>query len=129
MGLLNTYIIDLENNKDILTERDKMFLGVIPMLIKESQKYINLIKTKDELEDIENSLVEFCCKCIDMYNKNKGAKFSTYLAIRLQDFNNDFISKYYGVKTTRTQIKNHREKYGEDLKIYFDSYEDAIRNL
>ena len=129
MGLLNTYIIDSENNKDILSERDKMFLGVIPMLIKESQKYVNIIKTKDELEDIENSLVEFCYKCIDMYKAGKGAKFSTYLSIRLQDFNSDFIGKYYGVKTTRTQIRNYREKYGEDLKIYFDSYDDAIKNL
>lgn len=129
MGLLNTYIIDLENNKEILSERDKMFLGVIPMLIKESQKYTNLIKTKDELEDIENSLVEFCYKCIDMYKPSKGAKFSTYLSIRLQDFNSDFISKYYGVKTSRTQIKNYRNKYGEDLKIYFASYEDLMNNL
>ena len=129
MGLLNSYIIDLENNKELLSNRDKLFLSVIPMLIKESQKYINIIKTKDELEDIENSLVEFCYKCIDAYNKNKGAKFSTYLSIRLQDFNCDFISKYYGVKTTRSQIRNYREKYGEDLKIYFDSYDDVIKTL
>lgn len=126
MSLLNMYIRDLQNNENFLNDRDRMFLGVIPMLIKESQKYISLVKTKDEFEDVENSLVEFCYKCIDTYSPDKGAKFSTYLSIRLMDFNNDFITKYYGVKTSRSQIRQYRKKYGEDLKLYFDVLDDII---
>lgn len=124
LSILNNCLEQM--NYDELNERDKMFYGVIPMLIKESKKYIGLTKTKDEIEDIEQSLIEFCYKCIDSYNFSKGAKFSTYLNLRLRDFNSDFITKYYGIKTSRVQIRQHKEKYGTELRIYFDSIENLV---
>ena len=122
MGILNECLDKMIY--DELTERDTMFYGVIPMLIKEAKKYTGLTKTKDEMEDIEQSLIEFCYKCIDSYKKDKGAKFSTYLNLRLRDLNCDFITKYYGIKTSRVQIRQHKEKHGTDLRIYFDTIDD-----
>ena len=121
MKLLMLYKTELEEEKcnGTINKEHDMLLSVFPMLIKESQKYTNLVKTKDEIDDIDQSLVEFCLKCINSYNDNKGAKFSTYLCIRLKDFNSDFISKYYGIKTSRNSIRQYKEKTGEDLKIYF----------
>lgn len=123
MGILNNCLTKF-NIDTPCDDRDKMFYGVIPMLIRESKKYITLIKTKDEIEDIEQSLILFCYKCIDSFNENKGAKFSTYLTLRLRDFNYDFISKYYGIKTSRSQLQKYKEQYGKELKFYFEPIDD-----
>lgn len=120
MGILNDCLIEFANPYFEITERDKMFYSVIPMLIKESQKYYKIVKTKGEIEDIEQSLIAFCYKCIDSYKDDKGAKFSTYLTLRLRDFNYDFITVYYGIKTSRTQIKKFKETHGSDLRFYFE---------
>lgn len=123
IGLLTTYITELQQC-DNLSDRDYLFLSSIPILIKESKKYISILKIKNDLEDIENSLVEFCYKCIDSFNENKGTKFTTYLTIRLRDFNIDFISKYYGIKTSKYQLKNYKSKYNTNLKFYFETIEE-----
>lgn len=120
------YLLELYkemSNDDNLDERDKTVVGVLPLLAKYATRYTSILKTKDEMFDIQQDLLLYAYKCVETYNSDKKSKFSTYLMTRLLDFNKDFCQKYYGIKATRWDYKKHKKDYCEDLKFYFEPYD------
>lgn len=119
------YLIELYNEmktNDNLDDKEKMLVSVLPMLSRFASKYVYLLKSTDEILDIQQDLIVFTYEVMDKYNPDKGCKFSTYLRTRLLDFNKDFTQKYLGIKATRWDYKKYKQKHGEELRFYFDEY-------
>ena len=97
-------------------ERDRAVADVIGILGKNFGK-LNKMIGRDEQIDLWHDLIAFAYEQYDRYDASKGAKFSSYLYIRLRHFSDGVITRYTGIKTTRYQMRKHKENTGKPLVI------------
>ena len=115
MSNVSSYVEQIREQMLDGDERDVVIGGSINTLLRKFHKLKDSI-SRDEHFDLINDLIAFAYTTYDNWDETKS-KYNTYLTTCLLHFQDHFVTRYTGIKTTRYQFRKHKEQTGKPLVI------------
>lgn len=99
--------------------RDQLIMAYLPIVKVNARKMSSMYKNKADMEDIVNQGILALIDCIDKYDPDRGAQFSTFASIRIRGSIIDYIRKQdwvpRGIRKKSIDIENAFSRLQNEL--------------